>query len=530
MKKLTSYLNQLIVGNVFDAPEILETYSTDRSILKITPKLVALPESTEDLQKLLRFFTQLAEKKIKIPLAIRGTGLDKMGSDLSPGLIISTEKLNQLLEINHREKLVRVQAGITIKELNTALSVSGLTLPIKAPKNATIGGLISGQPIDNYAQKYGGIIQYVEHLEVILSSGDRFQPRRINKRHCLKSSALKNPPSQEHYIGTKLSQLTTQKAPLIARLKKSPTHFTGYATIAHADSPKFLDIMPLFFGAEGSLGIISEVILRAVPLKKRPLRAIVTFPTLKPTLNFLDLIKPLRPLELNLYDLSIFQPAKNHKNLSKITKNLNFGFAIFMCFDEKTKSKERKLLSFNKTLAKSTQIILEHQDNSTLFDEFENAITSFLHHQSSGDRPPLLVDFSLPLSHLPDFIKNLPLLEKKLDLKLPFFGSPVTNIYHLYPQFNLKDPKQKTLILNFLNLGAKLIESCHGHLTGGGPEGRIKAFLTNKNLDATTKDFYTEIKSLFDPQNILGPDIKLDANPRHTINHFRTSTPSKIVL
>ena len=56
MGKIAKYLNQLTVGNVFDNPEVLESYSTDRSALKIKPKFVAFPESTDDIRKLMKFF------------------------------------------------------------------------------------------------------------------------------------------------------------------------------------------------------------------------------------------------------------------------------------------------------------------------------------------------------------------------------------------------------------------------------------------------------------------------------------------
>ena len=83
--KIVRYLNQLTVGNVFDSPEILEAYSTDRSALKIRPKIVALPESTDDVRKLMKFCYQLAIKNITIPIAVRGSGLDEMGADLTNG-------------------------------------------------------------------------------------------------------------------------------------------------------------------------------------------------------------------------------------------------------------------------------------------------------------------------------------------------------------------------------------------------------------------------------------------------------------
>ena len=82
MSKITKYLNQLIIGNVFDTPEILEAYSTDGSALKIKPKFVAFPESTEDIRKLVRFFNQIAAKNIPVSINVRGSGLDEGGADL----------------------------------------------------------------------------------------------------------------------------------------------------------------------------------------------------------------------------------------------------------------------------------------------------------------------------------------------------------------------------------------------------------------------------------------------------------------
>ena len=109
----------------------------------------------------MRFFNQIAAKEIPVAVTARGSGLDEGGADLSSGLVISTKKLNRLLEIDPRERLVRVQSGMTLKELNTALSVSGLTIPISGHDEETIGGLISNAPIDDNAGKYGGISNFV---------------------------------------------------------------------------------------------------------------------------------------------------------------------------------------------------------------------------------------------------------------------------------------------------------------------------------------------------------------------------------
>ena len=98
VNKIAVYLNRHLSGNIFEKDSVLEAYSADRSVLKIKPKLVAVPESVSDIRKIVRFVYQLAEKDYKLPIAVRGSGLSKTGSDLTSGIVISTEKLNHIRE------------------------------------------------------------------------------------------------------------------------------------------------------------------------------------------------------------------------------------------------------------------------------------------------------------------------------------------------------------------------------------------------------------------------------------------------
>ena len=528
MSKITKYLNQLITGNVFDAPEILDAYSVDRSILKITPKLVALPESTDDICKLMRFFNQLSTKEIKVGVTVRGSGLDKMGADLGNGVIISTEKLNHLMEFDARERLVRVQSGITLRELNTALSVSGLTIPIGADENETIGGLISNCPTDSYSGKYGGIMNFVERAEIVLANGECIQTGRISKYAVAKKATEK---SLEGDIYRKLYKLIQKNADLLKSLRTKNTSSTGYSTIAYTSRKDTLDLLPLFFSAEGSLGIISEIILRAVPLKKRPARVVATFPKLETALKFCETINEIKPRELDICDLRVLKTAEESgKNLSKITRKLESGFVVFASFDEKTNIIVRKLTGLAKVLPKTAKCIIESQENRLVLDEFENSITNFLYVAHSGERVPLLTDFYLPAHNLPKFIDDLSVLESKLKLDLPLFGSYSSSNYSLRPVFDLSDPEFKKKAVTFLKVGAYILDRQEGSITGGSPEGRIKALITNTKLSDEEKKLYNDIKEIFDQNNILNPGIKLGADTRFTLNHFRATSSAKIVI
>ncbi len=528
MGKIAKYLNQLTVGNVFDNPEILENYSTDRSVLKIKPKLVAFPESTTDIQKLLRFFYQLSQKDIKVAVTARGSGLDEGGADLTNGIVISTEKLNNLLEIDPRERLVRVQAGITLKELNTALSVSGLTVPIDGRDGETIGGLISNYAKDEASGKYGGIMNFVERIEVILANGDCLQTERLKKYAVAKKAVEK---TLEGEIYRKISKILKENDELLVKISKHDISLSGYPTILQAPKRETLDLMPLFFGAQGTLGIISEVILRAVPLRAKANRVVATFKEIDDAIKYLEKIAELMPRKLNLYDLKIIMEARESgKNLDGVIKRLEDGYVVFASFDDKRNNYIKKILNIKEILPRNVKFIFEAPENQTTLNEFENSLANYLGYVKNGERVPILTDFYLPAYNIKNFLKDLAILEEKLDLDLALYGSFSNSTYSLRPKFNLEDKDFNRKAATFLKAGAYIINRQGGSLTGGTPEGRLKAVVTNTEMPSAEEKLYTEIKELFDKNGILNPDVKLGASSKFTLTHFRDTNRPKIML
>ncbi|MBR2840074.1 FAD-binding oxidoreductase [Candidatus Saccharibacteria bacterium] len=528
MGKITKYLNQLIVGNVFDDPEILQSYATDKSVLKIKPKFVAVPESTDDIQKLMRFFNQIAVRKIPVSVAPRGSGLDEGGADLTTGLVISTEKLNRMLEIDTRDRLVRVQAGIKLKELNTALSVSGLTIPIGGHDAETIGGLIANCASDAYQGKYGGIANYVERVEVVLSNGECLQTMRLRRYALAKKAAEK---TFEGSVYRKIAKLLKDEDKFLREFDIERTGLAGYPAITRVPRRETVDLMPLFFGSQGTLGVISEVILRAVPLREKVMRAVATFRELDTAIKFMDEVNGLKPREINLYDLKILQTVRaTGKNLDGVIRKMEDGYVVSMTFDERRNYVVRKLERLRQAFPRNSKFVFDTPENQLALNEFENAITSYLHNTKKGERIPVLTDFYVPSVNLVNFTRDLEILGKKLDLELALFGSYSTGIYNLRPIFDFEQENLNRQIATFLKAGAYIIQRQSGTLTGGTPEGRLKAVAVNGELLDSAKEFYGKIKQIFDPNNILNPDVKLGADSRFTLTHFRDSELSKTVM
>ena len=528
MGKITKYLNQLIIGNVFDDPEILEAYATDRSVLKVKPKFVAFPESTDDIRKLMRFFNQIAAKDIPVSLTPRGSGLDEGGADLSSGLVVSTEKMNHLLEIDTRERLVRVQSGITLKELNTALSVSGLTIPIGGHSQETIGGLIANSTADSYQGKYGGIGKYVERIEVVLSNGECLQTMRY-KKYALAKKAVEK--SFEGDIYRKMAKFLKNNERFVDDFDVKKAGLVGYTKVTEVPRRETMDLTPLFFGSQGTLGIISEVILRAIPQKNKPIRMAVTSKDLEALTRFLDTIKSLKPREVNLYDLKIVQEAREAgKNLDGIIKKLDNGFVAYVTFDEFKKFVMRRLVRIKEKTPRGVKILFDTPENELTLNELENCLTTYLNRPKEGERVPILTDFYLPDINLTSFLKDLKVLGEKLELDLALYGSYSAEIYSLRPKFNFKDDDFNKKVATFLRAGAYVINRQGGSLTGGTPEGRLKAVVTNTEMLESERKRFEEIKKIFDPNNILNPDVKLGASSKFTLTHLRDDELKKVTV
>ena len=528
MGKIAKYLNQLTVGNVFDAPEVLEEYSTDRSALKIKPKFVAFPESTDDIRKLMRFFNQLAVKDIKVAVTARGSGTSDTGSDLTNGVVISTEKLNKLLEIDTRERLVRVQSGITLRELNTALSVSGLTIPVDGRDEETIGGLISKNAVDECAGKYGGIDNYTERIEVVLSNGEVLQTERLKKYALAKRAADK---TYEGEIYRKIAGIVKNNSQLLEKIANENKSLAGYPGIAKAPRKETLDLMPVFFGAEGSLGVISEVILKAVPIRKHPERVVATFKEISHAVRYAEEISALRPRKLNLFDLKIIMEARETgKNLDGVIKKLEDGFVVFASFDERPNVMLKKLMNMRDNFPRTAKFIYESVNDRPTLNEFENALPSYLNHVKNGERVPILTDFYLPRENIEGFLKDLKVLENKLELKLELFGSLSSSTYSLRPKFDLEDEGFNKKATMFLRAGAFIINRQGGELAGGSSEGRLKAVVSNTTMLEPEKNLYEDIKKVFDKNGILNPDTKLGASSKYTLTHFRSVNQPKIMI
>jgi len=166
-----------IVGeeNVLAGDDIKEEYSCDEALTvePCLPELVVKPGSPEEVAKILR----LANEK-RVPVTPRGGGTGLCGGcvAVSGGILLSLERMNRILEIDEENYVAVVEAGVVLADLYKAVEARGFCYPIyPGEESATIGGNVATNAGGMKAVKYGVTRHYVLGLEAVLPNGEIIQ-------------------------------------------------------------------------------------------------------------------------------------------------------------------------------------------------------------------------------------------------------------------------------------------------------------------------------------------------------------------
>ena len=521
MNRIAIYLNKYIDGVAYSAPNILEYYSTDRSPLKYYPRIVAQPLTTVDVSHLLRFSFQLVKKEISLPVTPRGAGTSKTGACLGSGLIISTEKMNRIQEIDLRQRLVRVQAGVTYEALRRTLLANGLDLPIQGDPKETIGGLIAKGVNASLNTVPMNIADLVEQMEVVLYDGTIIETNNINPQH-LSNDAKDKVAERSTY--ERLGQLMADQAKR-ERAEKIPVHdHSGYPGLRTAFRKKNVNLAPIFCGSEGTLGVITEVILRCETVYDDPDTLAVFCHSSQMFEQMAALLKKIGFTDISFYDSEVLSHTEHTGKKATLFRELgDDGYLIIASVkDDSHHVRRKKLRKFRKQVSSDAKVIYEDKNKREEFALLRTVLLAYLNDMGSGFHLPLMDDAYIPIEMQRKYLDMVDRLAKIMEIPMAAYGSLDYNTFSVRPSFSLSTSEGRQKLLTFMRLYTKLVRGCGGHVCGNASDGRFVALYNNAHQTLEDMALSHEIKDIFDPYGIMNPGLKQEADEQAILKHFRT--------
>ena len=519
MSKIAKYLNGHILGEVSARGNRLKQFSQDKSVLSITPNIVVFPRSTDDIRKIMRFSWQLAEKGHIFGVTARGFGGSTDGSSLGEGVILDISRhLDSMYELDLKNKMIRVAAGVNFKELNLALGSQALTiLQSPAGERLTVGGAVA-QNLPSEKYNYGELSDAVDKMEIVLSNGETLQTGRISKRELNRKKGLQ---TFEGDIYRKIDGLIEDSSDIIlTKIQEDASYgYSGISKVRRADGS--FDLTPLFFGAEGTLGVITELVLRAEFIVDETDFMVVSFQDRDDARDFIDKISKYKLNIIEMYDGKLFESAvaagkKYDFYIDRLEQKLKTKMVLVLGVTDKT---ARKRLSVAKKIAKAS----ERFTGSTVWapdESFEGGIEidairdvrEVLRSRGGINKEEIspLQGIYVPLERFEEFYLQLQKIALKYNIPAPLQGSALTSVFEIMAEFDFTKVSDRQKTMRFIEDIARLLDSIGGEFAYGAGEGRLFGKYTKNNIDKDTIGLFKKIKDIFDPNGILNPGVKAE--------------------
>ena len=453
-----------IVGDnfVFVDEETLNNYAHDETEnLHFLPDTVLKPKTTEEISAVLKICNEY-----KIPVTPRGAGTGLSGGALPNlgGVLLSTERLNSILNIDERNLQVIVEPGVITEVLQNAVKEKGLFYPPDPSSRGScfIGGNIAENSGGPKAVKYGVVKDYVLNLEVVLPTGEII------------------------WTGANV-------------LKNS----TGY------------NLTQLMVGSEGTLGIVTKIVLKLLPHPKYDLLMLVPFNNLEKAGEAVSAIfrAGFTPSALELVEIDAL----------KITSKMLGGNTVVPVTDEMEAHLIIEVDGNNLEVLMSEMEaigeLLTKFDCGEIFfadDAQQKAALWILRRRAAEavklDGFTIEEDTVVPRAELPALIKGVKLLGEQYNFKAVCYGHAGDGNLHIRIKkegciYSLNNPE----IIPALKALFELVKKLGGTISGEHGIGLIQKEYMPVLFNETTFNLMRGIKNTFDPNGILNKGKIFDA-------------------
>lgn len=442
-----------IVGKagVLSTSEDLAVYSYDGTFAEHRPEVVVLPVSTDQVSQVVRL---AAAENIPVVTRGMGSGLAAASVPFSGGITLSLTRMNRILEIDPINATAQVEAGVITADLQTAVEQVGLFYPPdpSSIKHSTIGGNIACNAGGPRCLKYGVTGDYVLGLTVVLADG------RVLR------------------CGGKLIK-----------------DVAGY------------DLKALFTGSEGTLGVITEALLRLRARPKAARTALVEYPRLEDAACSVNAILSagIVPATLELMDETALACIEEAMHLGL---PLDVEATLLIESDgNEAGVVQREIEAIAEICrawgARQVKVAQDETERASLW-KARRSVSPALARKAPNK---LGEDITVPRSAIPEAIRQLKAISSRYGLPIVIFGHAGDGNLHPNILFDKRVPEQWEKVERMAAEEFALALQLGGTLSGEHGIGALKRPYLRDALGDISIEIQKRIKAALDPLNLMNP-------------------------
>ncbi len=453
IKKLQDILG---TANVVVDEEKMEMYSRDETSDKLwekMPEVVIKPENAQQISEVVK----LANQEL-IPITPRGggSGLAAGAVPLYGGMVLSLEKMNKVLEIDNENLFMVLEPGVTtgeVQKLAKELNLFYAGDPCSA-ESSFIGGNVATNAGGNKAVKYGVTGRHVYGLEVVMPDGEIVT-----------------------YGGKNIKDVT------------------------------FYDMLHLMVGSEGTLGIITKIWLKLMPLPQYVADLLIPFSDMQSAIKIVPKIMTagIIPTSVEFMDRLSVKAAEMYLN-----KKLPYSDAGAYIICEVDGNSELQIQEDYETIGK---LCMENgalevfvADNISTQDRIWKSRKAYAEALRMISPVYCMEDIVVPISNIPAALDAIEKIGKKYECKIPSAGHAGDgNIHATILREDRDDHEWHDLKDAVLGEIYDAVYALEGNLSGEHGIGAKRLVAMDKHMDAGQKKVLHTLKNAFDPNNIMNP-------------------------
>lgn len=394
----------------------------------------------------------------RLPVVVRGSGTGLVGASVAVhgGIMLETTQMNRIIELDERNLTLTVQPGVLLMEVAAFAQEHGfLYPPDPGEKTATIGGNISTNAGGMRAVKYGVTRDYVRGLTAVLPSGEVIQ--------------------------------------------------TGGKVVKNSSGYSLKDLL---VGSEGTLAVITQAVLKLVPLPPVSISLLVPFEDIDAAIGTVPEIVKAKatPTAIEFMQRETILFAEEY--LGKKFPDSGSSAYLLLTFDGNSPDQVEREYSEVASLCISRGALDAYiVDTEERKQAVWSARSAFLEAIKASTTEMDECDVVVPRDQVASFIRFTNDLARELDMRIPSFGHAGDGNLHIYICRDALDEQtwQQKLALAFDKLYHRA-QQMQGLVSGEHGIGYAKRRYLKRQASEAELALMRGIKQVFDPNGILNPD------------------------